>query len=513
MKKYIAYLRVSTQAQKESALSLESQEERIRAYIKYQGGELVAVFKDCYSGAKAERPGLNALLKSARMKEFDTVVVISLDRLGRNTRDNFNLIKALSDLDINLISLRENVDFSTPVGTVVFATLSSLAELELAIIRERNIASKGRYLERGLLNIFNPRFPMMFSSDKKSLLLDPKKEPAWELMKELRFEQQLSYAKIAKELNRLPPEKRGDIIKKGKIIKEKKWSAVTVKECIDNRDLVNGFVALSFTNLEGKEIRKQVLCEKLLTAEQYEISQEISRRNITYNPGKSRESHLLSKMLKCGDCGSPMWMHESRGKKYFRCSKKCGLPYLALEEADEIIKLELAMAQRDYRVIEKAIKLANADEGEISLEDLAEREKELNAQEREWKNKEKNIITQIEDGFLKGIQVKKRMNEIELNLNDINQQRSDIEVKRSIVAKTSAKKEEIKQAWIRIMKGWGEATPTEQRRILKILFPSPYSIIASCESEGWSFTLLGIIDSKGITSQYGGYHTYYGIGL
>jgi DNA invertase Pin-like site-specific DNA recombinase len=118
------YARVSTEKQ-----TVESQLNPIIA--RFPDAQII---QDVMSGAK-DRPILNALIE--RLKTGDTLVVAALDRLGRKASKLLALIDSLNARNIKLISCREGVDFSTPVGKMVAGCLASVAELEREIIRER----------------------------------------------------------------------------------------------------------------------------------------------------------------------------------------------------------------------------------------------------------------------------------------------------------------------------------------------------------------------------------------
>jgi DNA invertase Pin-like site-specific DNA recombinase len=107
------------------------------------------VYTDKLSGAsaRAERPGLAALLDYAR--EGDGIVVIGIDRLGRNAAEVMTTIRELGERGIVLRSLREGIDTSNATGRMVAGVLASLAELELELGRERRTAARDARRARG----------------------------------------------------------------------------------------------------------------------------------------------------------------------------------------------------------------------------------------------------------------------------------------------------------------------------------------------------------------------------
>jgi len=84
----IGYVRVSTEDQAQGGVSLDSQEEKIRAYCAAKDWDLVRVVRDGGHSAKdLNRPGMQKILEECRKKRFDVVVILKLDRLTRSVKD------------------------------------------------------------------------------------------------------------------------------------------------------------------------------------------------------------------------------------------------------------------------------------------------------------------------------------------------------------------------------------------------------------------------------------------
>jgi DNA invertase Pin-like site-specific DNA recombinase len=93
------------------------------------------------------RPRMTALLDYAR--PGDTVVVVGIDRLGRDCAEVMTTIRDLRDRDIVLKSLREGIDTGNATGRMVAGVLASLAEMELELGRERRAAAREARRARG----------------------------------------------------------------------------------------------------------------------------------------------------------------------------------------------------------------------------------------------------------------------------------------------------------------------------------------------------------------------------
>lgn len=127
-----SYARVSTHDQQTLGLQVEA----MTAYIKHRGWELVRQVRDVGSGAK-ERPGREGLLKAARRREIDVVVVWRLDRLGRSLPDLVVTLRELAELGVGFVSLTEALDLTTPTGRALAGMLAVFAEFEREVLRER----------------------------------------------------------------------------------------------------------------------------------------------------------------------------------------------------------------------------------------------------------------------------------------------------------------------------------------------------------------------------------------
>jgi DNA invertase Pin-like site-specific DNA recombinase len=132
--KAVAYARVSTLLGQDP----ENQLVGIRQFAEARGFQLMQEYTDHgVSGAKESRPALDAMTQDARRGKFKVLIVAAIDRIGRNTRHLLNLLHELNGYGVSVISLRENLDFTTPLGSATLVILSAIASLERDILRER----------------------------------------------------------------------------------------------------------------------------------------------------------------------------------------------------------------------------------------------------------------------------------------------------------------------------------------------------------------------------------------
>jgi len=145
------YARVSTLNGQDPEMQLSE----LREYAARRGWTISGEYVDQgVSGSKESRPELNRLTVDAHRRLFDAVLVWKIDRYGRSLK---HLVNALADLNaygVAFVSLRDNLDLSTPSGRLMFQIIGAMAEFERALIQERvraglrNALAKGRKLGR-----------------------------------------------------------------------------------------------------------------------------------------------------------------------------------------------------------------------------------------------------------------------------------------------------------------------------------------------------------------------------
>ena len=145
------YARVSTLNSQDPEMQLTE----LREYAERRGWLIVEEFTDQgVSGCKESRPALNRLMADACRRGFDAILVWKIDRFGRSLKHLVNSLAELAALGVSFISLRDNLDLSTPSGRLMFQIIGAMAEFERALIQERvraglrNARAKGRRLGR-----------------------------------------------------------------------------------------------------------------------------------------------------------------------------------------------------------------------------------------------------------------------------------------------------------------------------------------------------------------------------
>ena len=147
----IGYIRVSTAGQAAEGVGLDAQRARIEAWCVANGYELRDVFTDAgVSGKRADnRPGLQEALDAVTKSRGGALVVYSLSRLARSTKDAIAIAERLDKAGADLVSLSESIDTTNAAGKMVFRMLAVLAEFERDLVSERTKAALSVKRARG----------------------------------------------------------------------------------------------------------------------------------------------------------------------------------------------------------------------------------------------------------------------------------------------------------------------------------------------------------------------------
>ena len=147
----VGYVRCSTAEQNE-ARQLKMMEDQL----------VEKIFVDKASGKNTDRREFQTMMTFVRTG--DTVVVESISRIARNTRDLLTIISNLAENDVEFVSLKENIDTSTPQGRFMLTVFGALSELERESILERQregieiAKAEGKYKGRKPIDINEDKF-------------------------------------------------------------------------------------------------------------------------------------------------------------------------------------------------------------------------------------------------------------------------------------------------------------------------------------------------------------------
>jgi DNA invertase Pin-like site-specific DNA recombinase len=152
MKRVAIYARVSTVDQ-----TCDNQLRDLRDYCHARGWDRVTEYIDeGVSGTTDRRQALDQLMGAVRGRRVDVVVVAAFDRFGRSVRHLVETLELFRHLDVEFISIREQIDTGSPLGQAVFTIIAAIAQLERSLLVERVKAGLRRARDQGT-HIGRPR--------------------------------------------------------------------------------------------------------------------------------------------------------------------------------------------------------------------------------------------------------------------------------------------------------------------------------------------------------------------
>lgn len=337
--RYVAlYCRVSTDEQAREGVSLDEQQERLKAYCRAMGWneDVVLFIDDGYSAKSTERPQLTKLLSEIKEGNVSKIMVTKLDRVSRRLLDLLMLIDLFMEYNVAFISISESFDTNTPSGRLTLQVLGAVAEFERERIRERvfenmhHAAHQGKWLTQS---------PYGYRLEEKELVIFPPEAEIVKRVYQLYVEQGFGYYAIAKIFNEEGIPSRY----------QKEWSIRSVKLMLSNPVYKGTLVWNRMDSSKKKRTLKEeedwivvedclpVIIEKELWNKAQAVMEKPS-----VAPRAKTSPHLLGGLLKCGNCGSGMsigWSGSARNRyRVYRCSanKNKGTCTSKQYKADEV---------------------------------------------------------------------------------------------------------------------------------------------------------------------------------
>ncbi len=312
-RKAALYIRVSTDAQREEGYSIEAQTEMLKGYCQSKEIKNYSFYIDGgFSGSNIERPQMQRLIDDIKRGEISCVVVYKLDRLSRSQKDTLYLIEdVLIPNKTSFVSLRENMDTSTPIGRAMLGIMSAFAQLERETIKERTGLGMKERVKSGLWP-GGGRTPFGYDYDREKGILVPNDDAETVRQIYSLYLQGYSTLKIAK-LTGLKYERLAIQILKRK----------TNIGCI----VYNG--------VEYKGCHEPLVSEDVFYSAQAEMKRRHKKQTRT-------SKSLLAGLIICGVCGAKMRYQKWSGGKYkiYCYSQDKSKPHLARDSACDNIKVD-----------------------------------------------------------------------------------------------------------------------------------------------------------------------------
>lgn len=308
MTKAAAYVRVSTNGQIDGE-SLSTQKSTIQDYCAARGWELSKIYEDAgISGAKDDRPALQALLAAAKAGEIDAVVVRDLSRYGRSCRDLLNNIQTLKDCSVTFISIKEGIDGGGPYGEFMLTILSAISQLELEMIGSRMRENRlARWRDRRIF-CGTPPYGYIWNSKEKRIEIVPDQAEIYSRVVKEYLDLSKSLNDISIDLNAegVPTRTNGS----------SRWSSGTLSKILKCADYCGEITVNQYlTDAKGKIIATRPESEHivfetppLITKGRWDRLQERlqSSNSRSGRPSKMEQEFLLHDLCVCGICGAKM---------------------------------------------------------------------------------------------------------------------------------------------------------------------------------------------------------------
>ncbi|WP_341816932.1 recombinase family protein [Wolbachia endosymbiont (group A) of Agelastica alni] len=322
--------------------SLDAQRVACEKYIKSKEGWITLAKKyddGGFSGSNLNRPAIKELFEDVKAGEVDCVVVYTLDRLSRETKDCIEVTSFFRRHRISFVAVTQIFDNNTPMGKFVQTVLSGAAQLEREMIVERVKNKIATSKEQGLW--MGGTLPLGYDVKDKELIINEKEAKTVKHIFE-RYMELKSMAGLARELNSqgYRTKARSDIFKKA-----------TVRRIITN-PIYMGKIRHYEKQYKGKH-------EAIIEEEKWQKAQELIK-NQPYR-GVKYEEALLKGMIRCRCCKVNMTLtyskKENKRYRYYICNnhlrgKDCGSVNRTVV-AGEVEKEVMKRAERLYENLEE----------------------------------------------------------------------------------------------------------------------------------------------------------------
>jgi site-specific DNA recombinase len=361
--KATGYVRVSTAEQAETGTSLDTQREEIARYAQAHGATLGEIYADeGISGATTEgRPGFMRLLADAQTKKFDTLIIHSLTRFGRNARETLTNYDELEGLGVRLVFLKENIDTSTPFGRMARTMAAAYAEMERDVIKER--MEGGRKVKWKKASAFIGKVPFGYRWDGKkgAIVIDKAEAQIYKHIVDLYLHEGLSDLGIALRLKQ-----------EGIKLKGRKYPATQTIAYILKNPVYYGHYVVNRHEYKGdrrtgkKKPDSQHIDYPMPAIVSKTLWDKIQEKR-TFNKTKSKrvsvaQDYFLRDVMECGECGGKImavtysrpradgslpryygcWNHKATQKRLDATGRKrCKLPLIPADQIEQEIYYEI----------------------------------------------------------------------------------------------------------------------------------------------------------------------------
>ena len=300
-KKCGLYMRVSTEDQAREGFSLPEQKERLEAFCKFKGYEIVDYYQDAGISAKTGnyRPEFERLKEDIKSKKINTIVSLKLDRITRSIYDWENLITFLDENNAYLDCANDEINTTTANGKMISRLLMSVSQNEIERTSERTKIGLAGAIKKGDI----PHVaPLGYKHENKTLVIDYSTKDVVVRIFEL-YSEGYSYQKISNLFN------------EEKVLGKDNWRDSTIQTILENEIYKGDFV-------HGKRTKNPTyyenVVEPIVSKELWEDCQVQKKKNS--RSYQRTLTYLYLQKLKCPKCDRILGgkaTTKKNGKPYF----------------------------------------------------------------------------------------------------------------------------------------------------------------------------------------------------
>ncbi|HCL03286.1 MAG TPA: recombinase family protein [Lachnoclostridium phytofermentans] len=322
-KRAIIYTRVSTEMQVDG-FSLEGQLRELKGWCEFEKMNVVGIYEEKGKSAKSieGRPAFQEMMNDIKesIVECDYICVYKLSRFGRNAADILNSLEFIQSYGVNLLCKEDMIDSSQSQSKLLISVLGGVSEMERENIITQSMNGRREKAKQGGWN--GGFAPFGYQLEKGELIIVEKEAEIVKYIYEQFVYGGKGYTTISKMLNLQKIEKR-KAVNSNRIFSD--WSSSAVKHILDNplycgkltygrrkKEKIQGTRNSYRTVKTDKFISVQGKHQSIITEELFELA-TIKRKETghKFESSTSKKVHLLTGILKCPHCGSPMYINKN----------------------------------------------------------------------------------------------------------------------------------------------------------------------------------------------------------
>lgn len=337
MRKYILYIRKSSESEDRQVMSLDAQENEMMRIAKRDNLEIVGIIKESHSAKlTGARPEFNRMIKGIRAGKYNAILTWAPDRISRNAGDLGQIIDLMDAGKLECVQTYSQMFFNDPNSKFMFMMLGSQAKLEND---QKSINVKRGNREKLKRGDWINGAPFGYLNDKatKKIIIDPVRAPYVAQMFELYSTGLNSFKQIASIL-----------YEQGLRTKSNKKVHGSNIQTIINRTFYYGVMVSNGKYYKGNH-------EPIVSQKLFEQCQEVAGNKS--RPRAKTKGFTLSGFMKCANCGCSVTAEIKKGRYiYYHCTNGRGnCDQKSLNTNETSLHEQIAIKLEDLRISETMI--------------------------------------------------------------------------------------------------------------------------------------------------------------